>query len=200
MKVLGIYGSPRKKGNTDILLDHFLEGARSAGAEIQRLYVRDLSAGGCLACGGCDKTGECVVRDDMDHVYPLLLEADVIVVSAPVFFYGVPAQIKALIDRSQALWNRQRLARAPGRKRNYRGGRGYLISVGATRGKQLFDGVILTVQYFFDALDVSYEGGLMFRDIEAKGDISQHPEALEQARELGRDAASEATTRATDHA
>jgi len=72
MKVLGIYGSPRKGGNTDQLLDKVLEGARSAGAEVKRVYTRELNLCGCIECGGCDKTGECVVQDDMQKVYPLL--------------------------------------------------------------------------------------------------------------------------------
>ena len=66
MKALGIYGSPRKKGNTDQLLDSALEGANASGAEILRVYVRDLNISGCLECGGCDETGVCVVKDDME--------------------------------------------------------------------------------------------------------------------------------------
>jgi len=60
MKVLGIYGSPRKGGNTDQLLDKVLEGAQSSGAEVKKVYTRDLNLCGCIECGGCDKTGECV--------------------------------------------------------------------------------------------------------------------------------------------
>ncbi|MFH1491579.1 MAG: flavodoxin family protein, partial [Pseudomonadota bacterium] len=72
MKVLGIYGSPRKKGNTDQLLDRALEGAEAEGAEVTRVYARDLKMSGCIECGGCDKTGQCVVKDDMQTVYPLM--------------------------------------------------------------------------------------------------------------------------------
>ena len=67
-KVLGIYGSPRKRGNTDQLLDKALEGARSAGAETHGIHVRDLKMSGCIECGGCDKTGKCVVKDDMQKI------------------------------------------------------------------------------------------------------------------------------------
>ncbi|NIR16562.1 MAG: flavodoxin family protein, partial [Desulfobacterales bacterium] len=72
MKALGIYGSPRKGGNTDQLLDKVLEGAKSGGAETSSVYARDLDMSGCIECGGCDKTGKCVVKDDMQDVYPLL--------------------------------------------------------------------------------------------------------------------------------
>jgi len=189
MRVLGIYGSPRVQGNTDLLLDRALEGARSAGAEIDTLHARSLRFSGCLECGGCDATGHCVVRDDMQEVYPLLEQADSIVVAAPVFFYNVPAQLKALIDRSQAMWARRLLLKQGGSPLPRHKGGGYLIAVGATRGKQLFEGTELTVRYFFDALNMDYKGGLYLRKIEGKGEILSHPEALEQARALGAKAA-----------
>ena len=113
MKVVGIYGSPRKGGNTDILLDKALEGARSAGAEVTPIYARKLEMGGCLECGGCDKTGKCVVKDDMREVYPLLESADVIFLASPIFFYSMSAQVKAIIDRGQAMWSRRMLEKTP---------------------------------------------------------------------------------------
>lgn len=185
MKVLGIYGSPRKGGNTDVLLDKVLEGARSAGAEVTSIYARDLKIAGCRECGGCDRTGKCVVKDDMQTVYPLLLAADVVFLASPIFFYGMSAQVKALIDRCQALWSKRMLEKTPAERKTYDSGRGYLIAVGATRGKNLFEGVQLTARYFFDALDVSYEGGLFFRGIDAKAAIMDCPEALKQAFDLG---------------
>jgi len=189
MKVLGIYGSPRKGGNTDQLLDQALEGARSAGAEISRIYVRDLKMGGCIACGGCDKTGKCVVEDDMQSVYPLVQAADIILLASPIYFYGLTAQVKALIDRSQAMWSKKMLEKSPEQRKQYSSGRGYLIAVGATRGKKLFEGVQMIARYFFDALDMSYEGGLFLGNLERRKAVQEQPETLEQARELGKTAA-----------
>jgi multimeric flavodoxin WrbA len=188
MKVLGIYGSPREAGNSDLLLDQVLEGAKSAGAEITRIYVRDLKISGCQECGGCDKTGECVNSDGMDSVYPLLWDTPIIFLSSPIFFYGFPAQAKMLVDRSQALWSKRMLEKTPEGRKSYDHGRGYLIAVGATKGKNLFEGVELTAKYFFDALDKHYEGGLFFRAVEGRGDISQNPTALQEAHELGKKA------------
>jgi multimeric flavodoxin WrbA len=190
MKVLGIYGSPRKGGNSDRLLDRALEGAQSAGAEILRVYARDLKMSGCIECGGCEKTGECVVKDDMQNVYPLMEEADVIILSSPIFFYGVTAQVKALIDRAQARWAKKMLTKTPEEMRVYEAGKGYLIAVGATRGKNLFEGAILTAKYFFDALDMSYEGGIFFRSLEKKNAVQENPEALQEAFTMGIKAAS----------
>ena len=186
MKVLGIYGSPRKGGNTDLLLDRILEGSSQAGAQVESLYVRRLRINGCLECGSCEGTGECAIRDDMDKVYPMLAEADIIFLASPNFFYNVTAQVKLLIDRSQAMWSRRLLEKTPEQKRTYDGGKGYLICVGATKGKNLFVGIELTVKYFFDALDMTYEGGLLIDRVEAKGEILNHPDAIERAFDLGK--------------
>jgi multimeric flavodoxin WrbA len=186
MKVLGIYGSPRKNGNTDQLLNKTLEAAQSAGAEISRIYTRHLKISGCLECGGCDETGKCVVDDDMQSVYPLLEEADIIFLASPIFFYGVPAQAKALVDRSQASWSKRILEKTSEQRKTYDSGKGYLIAVGATQGENLFEGTILTVKYFYDALDMNYEGGIFFRKLEHKSAVQEHPETLQEAANLGR--------------
>ena len=185
MKVLGIYGSPRKKGNTDQLLDRAIEGAESAGAEVSRIYVRDLKMNGCIECGGCDKTGKCVVEDDMQKVYPLLEEADVIFLASPIFFYGMTSQVKALVDRCQAMWSRRMLNKTHEERKTYDSGRGYLIAVGATRGKNLFEGIQLQGKYFYDALDMSYEGGIFFRSLEKRTAVKETPETLQEAFNLG---------------
>ena len=186
VKVLGIYGSPRKGGNTDLLLDRILEGSREAGAEVESLYVRRLKISGCLECGSCDDTGECAVRDDMEKVYPLMQEADVIFLASPNFFYNVTAQVKLLIDRSQAMWSKRLLEKTPEQRRTFDSGKGYLICVGATKGKNLFVGVELTAKYFFDALDMSYEGGLLIDRVEEKGEILKHPDAMDKGFDLGK--------------
>lgn len=188
MKVLGIYGSPRKGGNSDRLLDEALKGARESGADVRSIFCRDLKISGCIECGGCDKTGECVVKDDMQLVYPALVEADSIILSSPMFFYGITAQAKALIDRTQALWSKRMLTKTPEERKRYDSGKGRLIAVGATKGKTLFDGAVKTAQYFYDALDMSYEGGVFVR-AEGKGDAAKSSEALQEAYELGTKAA-----------
>ena len=124
----------------------------------------------------------------MDIVYPLLREANVIFLASPNFFYSVTAQLKLLIDRSQAMWSKRLIEKTPEQRRSYDSGNGYLICVGATKGKNLFQGVELTVKYFFDALDMRYKGALLFDRIEAKGEIAKHPNALEQAYNLGKNA------------
>ncbi len=188
MKVLGIYGSPRKGGNSDILLDEALKGAESAGATVSSIRVCELNISGCRECGGCSETGACVQKDDMGSVLSRLYEADVIILAAPMFFYGIPAQAKALVDRCQAAWCKRMLDKTPAERKTYHGGRGYLIGVGATRGANLFDGAKLVAKYWFDALDMSFEDGVYARSVDEKGAVRNRPETLKEAFELGKNA------------
>jgi multimeric flavodoxin WrbA len=187
MLVLGIYGSPRKGGNTDTLLDAVLEEAAKAGAEVEKVYCRRLKMSGCIECGGCDKTGQCVVDDDMQKVYPLLERAEAVVLAAPVFFYNVPAQCKALIDRSQACWAGRVLKKTtPEARRSFDSGRGYLVAVGATKGPRMFECMELTARYFYDALDMTYEAGMLLKGVEKKDGAASVPQTMDEARALGR--------------
>ncbi len=195
MLLVAIYGSPRKKGNTDLMADAFIEGA-SSSAEVrtERIYVRDLDISGCLGCGHCDEAGRCVQKDDMEKVYPLLDSADRVVMASPIYFYGLPGQLKLLVDRSQAPYMRRELIKkgagfaAPAQGQRFVLGRkGFLLGAGATRGKRLFECSILTAKYFFDALDIAWAGELCFREIDEKGAILHHPAALDECRKAGRD-------------
>lgn len=192
MKVLGIYGSPRKGGNSDLLLDQALAGAKEAGAEVSAVYSRQLSIEGCRECGGCDKTGECVIKDQMQEIYPLLDQADAIILSVPMFFYAAPAQPKALVDRCQARWSKRMLTKTKEQRQSFDSGKGYLIAVGATKGANLFQGVEMMAKYFYDALDMSYEGGLLLRGLEGRAAVNEHPEHLREAYELGKKIVAEA--------
>jgi multimeric flavodoxin WrbA len=186
LKVLGIFGSPRKGGNTDLLLEEALKGAGSTGAEVERLYLRDFSILPCKECHGCDATGVCVVKDDMQGIYPKLMDADVVILASPIFFYGITGWAKALVDRSQALWARKYLVKDSSLSKGEVKRKGFFISVGATKGGKLFEGAVLTMKYFFDAIHARYAGDLLFRGIEAKDDVLKHPEALRQAFDAGK--------------
>lgn len=181
---MGILGSPRRKGNSELLLDECLKGAESQGAEVEKIILVDLKITPCLELNVCYDKGECSIEDDMKGLYPKLLKADCVVVTSPIFFYTVTALTKAFIDRCQALWaTKYILKQVPlgGKKR-----KGVFISVGATRGKRLFEGVKLTMKYFFDAIDAEYSRDLLIRSIEKKGEIKKHPTALKDAFILGK--------------
>lgn len=187
MFLLAIYGSPRKNGNTDLMTDSFIEGALlEAKIDLERIYIRDLGISGCQACGYCDKHGVCLQRDDMQEVYPLLEKAERIVIASPIYFYGISGQAKLFVDRSQALFMRKLKNKSEGRLTAPGVARkGFFLCAGATRGKRLFDCPVLTARYFFDAIDVEYEGELCFRELDEKGAVRTHPSALEDCRRQG---------------
>jgi len=185
MKVLGIMGSPRRQSNTEILLDKALEGAKEAGAEVEKVLISKLRISPCLEIYACRKDGNCAINDDMQSLYMKLLEADHVILASPMFFYGVTSQAKAVIDRCQALWVRKHVLGMGKEDRRER--RGLFISVGATRGTKLFEGAVLTVKYFFDAIGVRYSGDLLVRGIDNKAQIKEHPTALEDAFRLGQE-------------
>jgi len=176
-------GSPRIGGNTDLLLDEALRGAESQGADTEKIVVDKLKISPCREYYGCLRDGNCVISDDMDDIYLKLLEADLVIVASPMFFYGLTAQVKALIDRCQALWARRYVLKQspPDSTR-----KGAFIAVGATKGKQLFDGSKLTLKYFFEAIGVDYADELLVRGVDKRGDIKKHPTALQDALELGK--------------
>ncbi len=174
MLALGLQGSPRKKGNTDFLLTAFMDELAALGAQTRIIDVCNTHIEPCKEYVVCEKKGFCPIKDQMrDEIYPLLRQAQIVVVASPVFFYNVTAQLKALIDRSQTLWARKYRLKLKDPAASIR--RGFILGVGATSGKQLFDGVHLTAKYFFDAIDAEYAGHLTYNGIEHKGDMQAHP-------------------------
>lgn len=103
-KVLILSGSPRKGGNSDTLCDEFLKGATDAGNEVEKIFVAGKNISYCRACYVCKNTGVCAIKDDMSDILQKMLDSDVIVLSSPVYFYSISAQLKAVIDRTVARW------------------------------------------------------------------------------------------------
>ena len=184
MKVLGILGSPRRGGNTEILLDEALKGASDYGGLCEKVILRDLKITPCLEIYKCAEDGVCAIQDEMQELFPKIIQAERFLLASPIFFYSVPALAKAMIDRCQSLWVKKYILKLPVSPIADR--KGVFISVAATRGKKLFDGVRLTVRYFFDAIDVAYSDELFVRGVDEKGEIRDQPEALKAAYDLGR--------------
>jgi len=183
MLVLGLQGSPKKNGSSDYLLKHFLAEIEKMGVEIQMLDVTRMNVKPCLGCGYCEKKGFCVIdNDDMAKtIYPLLRKAQVVIASSPVFFYSVTAQLKALIDRTQALWSRKYRFHLSDPLSTTR--KGFFLSMGGSQGKKLFDGVHLVATYFFDAIDAGFNGSLTFPGIETSADFQNKPQLNTQISE-----------------
>jgi len=181
MKVLGLAGSPRRGGNTDLLLSEVMRGAASRGAEVKTIILSRLKIAPCQHCDGCLETGRCKVKDDMQMVYDELVMADRIVLASPVHFMGVTAQTKAMIDRCQALWVRKYKLELPPLGDRQVERKGLFISVGGTKQANLFEPALATVKSLFKVLDIAYAGELLFPGVDEKGAIAKNPEALRQA-------------------
>jgi multimeric flavodoxin WrbA len=189
MKILAIYGSPRRRGNTSLLLKRAVDGAREAGAEVDEIVLRDLKMSPCLEIYGCKKDGRCVIQDDFQQVYDQLLACRALMLASPIFFYAVSAHTKILMDRCQSLWVKKYwIEKVPFGQGEIRR-RGLFISVGATGGKGLFDGALLSLRYFFDVLDMEVWRSLLYRRLDLEGEVLQHSEYLEEAYQAGRDLA-----------
>jgi multimeric flavodoxin WrbA len=180
MKVLGIAGSPRRNGNTDMLLAEFMRGVADKGAEGKTIFLRNLKFSTCLHCDACLEAGICRIKDDMQNVYTEMESADVIVMASPIQFMGVTAPMKAMIDRCQALWARKYVLKVPplGDRRERKG---FFLSVGGRRIPNLFEPTLVMIKTFFRIIDVNYVGELLFKGIDEKGAILKHPDALQQA-------------------
>lgn len=184
--MVAIYGSPRRHGNTARLLAQAVEGARAGGANVEEVVLRDLHISPCLEIYGCRRTGRCVTQDDFQRVCDRLLKCRGIMLASPIFFYSVSAHTKALIDRCQSLWVKKYWIDgvSPKERRTLR--EGLFIAAGATHGKKLFDGTLLTIRYFLDVLDTRLWKALLYRGLDLEGDVLEHPAYLEEARAAGR--------------
>jgi multimeric flavodoxin WrbA len=188
-QIIAIYGSPRKNGNSAALLKKAVAGARQEGADVEEVFLRDHKISPCLEIYNCIKTGECAIRDDFPEILAKLEASKGIMLASPIFFYTVSAHTKTFMDRCQSLWVRkywiekQVFGKAPETRK------GLFISVGATEGKKLFDGAILTVKYFFDVLNAGLWRTVLCRGVDRKGEITKKEEYLEEAFQAGRDLA-----------
>jgi multimeric flavodoxin WrbA len=184
MKVLGIAGSPRRGGNTDLLLAEVMKGAASQGAEVKTVILNNLKITPCQHCDACLATGKCRIDDDMQMIYRQLKEADRVALASPIQFMGPTAQMKLMIDRCQALWARKYVLKIPPLDTD-RERKGLFISVGALKIANLFEPTLTIVKSLFKVLDISYAGELVFPGMDERGAIAKHPEALKQAFLMG---------------
>ncbi|MBQ8521338.1 MAG: flavodoxin family protein [Bacteroides sp.] len=174
-KVLILSGSPRKGGNSDTLCDQFMKGAQEAGHEVEKVFVAGKKIAPCRACYFCkDHEGACVIKDDMAEVLTKMLGADVLVLSSPVYFYSVSAQLKAVIDRTVARWL------------EFRDKEFYYIMTAAEDTDTVMDCTLACMRGLAECLEGSVEKGVIYgKGAYEKGEILNHP-AMQQAYEMGR--------------
>ncbi|RKY31951.1 MAG: flavodoxin family protein [Candidatus Omnitrophota bacterium] len=182
MKIVGIVGSPRKGGNSEILLDRLLEGA-SGIKEKEKLYLNSLNFTPCQECEDVRKDGICKIDDDFQLIYKKVMESDIIIISSPVFFGSLPAQVKMMIDRFHCLWLAKFLFKTV---KDEKGKTGIFICVEATRRRDFFENARSIVKNFFVTVGASYRYELLCEGIERKGEVKEYPECLEEAYNIGK--------------
>lgn len=167
MFILGLSASPRINGNSDHLLSLFLKQAEERGFETATIHAAKTDYLPCIGCGHCEKKGFCSIKDSLEQdLFPMFRRADMIVLATPVYFYGIPARMKAIIDRSQTLWSRKYRFKTNDPKSFYR--KAALLSVGATKGQNLFDGIRLTAKYFLDAIGAELTEELCYSNLDER--------------------------------
>ena len=172
--VLIITGSPRKGGNTDILADALEKGAREAGHRIMRFDAGAASILPCRACYACRKAGRCVFDDDFQKVAPLMLEADVIVLASPIYWYDITAQLKLVIDKLVSFSGNIHIPES------------VLMLVGGVKEPERFDGAVQVYKRITEgSMQWKDRGVILAAGCTNKGTIMNHP-ALEEAYQLGR--------------
>lgn len=175
MKILAISASPRKGGNSDILCDQFLKGAKENGYEVSKIRLAEKSISSCVACYGCMETGVCVKKDDMAEIQQAMIDADAIVLATPVYFHCMNAQMKIMIDRCLP------------RYREMAGKKIYLIATAADPQHEALDETLAGLRGFLRCLPEAQEGGIIYgTGTWDKGDVYKHP-ALEQAYQMGKE-------------
>jgi multimeric flavodoxin WrbA len=184
MKVLGIMGSPRVGGNSDILLDEALAGAKAAGAEVEKIILDKKKIAGCKDCKKCNETGVCTIKDDMLEIQKKILEAYAVIHSVPVYFWSMTAQMKAYLDRWCVFFDeewRWQKAYYP----QMRGKRIGLITVCGDSNVQTADPIVHSFKSTAEMTKLTWLGAVM-ASASDKGEIAGDEAALRDAFALGK--------------
>ena len=173
-KVLILSGSPRKNGNSDILCDEFMKGALEVGNEVEKIRVAEKNIGYCRACYACRGTGVCAIKDDMAEILQKMIDADVLVLASPVYFYSIDAQLKALIDRTVARWTEVK-------NKEF-----YYIVTAADGEKEAAQTTLACFRGYADCVNGAREMGIVYgMGVYEKGKVKD-TQAMKDAYEMGR--------------
>lgn len=174
-KVLILSGSPRMKGNSDLLCEEFMRGASEAGNTVEKYLVGKMEIGYCRACYHCrDNHGECIIKDDMAEVLQKMIDAEVIVLSSPVYFYSIDAQLKAVIDRTVARWLEVK-------NKEF-----YYIMTAAEEKESAMETTLACFRGYADCVEGAKEKGIIYgTGVYEKGEIVGMP-AMEKAYLMGK--------------
>lgn len=172
-KVLILSGSPRKGGNSDILCDEFMKGAEESGNTVEKIRVAEKKIGYCRGCHACKGTGICAIKDDMAEILQKMIDADVIVLASPVYFYSIDAQLKAVIDRTVARWLEVK-------NKEF-----YYIMTAADGEKESLETTLACFRGYADCVEGAKEIGVIYgTGVYEKGEVKA-TKAMKEAYEMG---------------
>ena len=184
--VLGISGSPHRHGNTETLLDSFLDGAKSAGASVEKVILKDLNYSPCRGCNACHRDGQCIVADDAPPLFAKMMAADCVAVASPIYSMGITAQLKGFIDRGQYLWARRFVTKtlefSPDHLARHKG---IFISTAGQKWDHVFDGAYPSLTALFHDAGFEYYDNIVANNMDEYQGIRNHPTALKEAFEKG---------------
>jgi multimeric flavodoxin WrbA len=180
--VLGISGSPKRHGNTETLLDSFLDGAGSAGASVEKVVLKDLDYSPCRGCNACHKDGNCIVKDDAPPLFDRIMAADCLAVASPIYSMGITAQLKGFIDRGQYLWARKFVLKtldfSPEHLARHKG---IFISTAGQNWDHVFDGAYPSLTALFHDAGFEYYDNIVANNMDTWKGIKNHPTAMKEA-------------------
>jgi multimeric flavodoxin WrbA len=200
VKIIALLGSPLPQGNTAKLLDRSIQGARDAGAEVEKIAVTNLNFRACREIFFCREHDTCAMKDDMIGIYEKFRDIDGLIIATPVMTMGIPGMLKSFIDRFQVYFMAKYIRKNPLVMKEKRKSRlGLYIGISGMNLPYVFDGAKLTIHAFFDIIDVKYWDDLLIRDMDTIEDLTRRPEFMEEAyrkgQELGRLLAGQETIR-----
>ena len=182
LSVIGIACSPRRNGNTNRLILEAMQTAQSMGHSTELVYLSDLNINPCQGCNACSAKGICVIKDDIPKLQEKLIQADRVIIAAPIFFMGVNAQTKIMIDRMQTFWARKYLHHQSFIKPSGPERIGLFLSAAGTKKADVFKCAERSIQTFFHMLDIKYAQPCLYSGIDQAGEINEHPTAFDEVR------------------
>lgn len=177
MKIIAFNGSPRYQGNTEILLNEALKPIDKNIHQIKYFRLNEMNIKPCQNCGSCEKTGLCIILDDMREIQLSIKEADRVILASPIYFFGLSAQTKTMIDRCQSIWCEKYLLKKEIKSGEYKR-KGLLILVGGMKKEEGLKSSEATARAFFRTISIPEHKTLAFLGVDAKGSILNNDKAL----------------------
>ena len=179
-RIIAIVGSPRRNGNTELIIDSIIEGAKYAGAVSRKVILQDLNIAPCKACNSCTKTGSCVHKDDMNDLLTIMFDSDVWILGTPVYWWGPTAQFKAFLDRWYSVNDRSQ----------FKGKKIILVIPSGGAGEYSYGPTKDMIERVIPYLGMIHVKTILASGIGKKGAVENHPDILDSARLTGRDVGS----------